>query len=58
MRLPLLLYGALAALASQAAATALTFKLGASDKSCFYGVTEKDNERVAFYFAVRYYPTP
>jgi hypothetical protein len=53
MRLPLLILGILAALVSHVAATALTFKLASSEKSCFYCTTQKDAEKVAFYFAVQ-----
>jgi hypothetical protein len=48
----LLILSILAALVSHAAATALTFKLGASERACFYVATQKDNEKIAFYFAV------
>ena len=53
MRSLLLILGLLAALVSHAAATALTFKLGSSETSCFYCATKKDAEKIAFYFAVR-----
>jgi hypothetical protein len=49
----LLILSILAALVSHAAATALTFKLGASERACFYVATQKDNEKIAFYFAVQ-----
>lgn len=52
MRLPALSLGLLACFASQVAATALTYKLGAHEKACFYATTEKDVEKIAFYFAV------
>lgn len=44
---------ALLGLASQAAATALTYKLVANEKACFFATTHKANEKIAFYFAVR-----
>ncbi|KAH6686221.1 ERP3 protein [Plectosphaerella plurivora] len=53
MRFPALSLGLLACLASQVAATALTYKLGAHEKACFYTRTEKDVEKIAFYFAVQ-----
>lgn len=53
MQLPLLscgLWGLLAA--TQAAATALTYKINANEEACFYTATQKANEKIAFYFAV------
>lgn len=52
MRLPLLLAGLLACLVSNVAATALTYKLVANEKACFYATTQKEGEKMAFYFAV------
>jgi hypothetical protein len=33
-------------------ATALTYKLEANEKACFYAWVDKVNEKIAFYFAV------
>lgn len=44
---------ALLGLASEVAATALTYKLVANEKACFFATTKKANEKIAFYFAVR-----
>ena len=52
MKLPLIFCGLLASLASQAAATALTYKLYSSEKACFYTTTKREGEKIAFYFAV------
>lgn len=52
MRLPLLLAGLLACLITDAAATALTYKLAAHEKACFYAEAKKEGEKVAVYFAV------
>lgn len=38
---------------AKASATALTYKLAANEKACFYTQTEKAGLKVAFYFAVR-----
>ncbi|KAJ4302157.1 hypothetical protein N0V88_002293 [Collariella sp. IMI 366227] len=53
MQLPLLSYGLWALMAVQATATALTYKLGANEEACFYTRTERQEEKVAFYFAVQ-----
>ncbi|KXX72791.1 Protein ERP3 [Madurella mycetomatis] len=53
MQLPLLSYGLWALLAAQATATALTYKLNANEKACFYTTTQHKDEKVAFYFAVQ-----
>ncbi len=58
MRIHALSFGLLACLVSQVAATALTYKLGAHEKACFYTSTQKDTEKIAFYFAVRASPIP
>lgn len=52
MKPTLLIFSLLACLFSEAAATALTFKLPANQKSCFYAVTKNNAEKIAFYFAV------
>jgi hypothetical protein len=53
MKLPMLLAGLIACLINNVAATALTYKLGANEKACFYATTKKEAEKIAFYFAVR-----
>ncbi len=58
MKLRLAAYGALAWLAAEASATALTYKLLANDRACFYAAAETKGQKMAFYFAVRaYLPT-
>lgn len=52
MRLPTLVAGLMALMASNVAATALTYKLTANEKACFYAATKNPNEKIAFYFAV------
>jgi hypothetical protein len=52
MRLPLLLAGLIACFVTNVAATALTYQLMAHERGCFYAETKKENEKVAFYFAV------
>ena len=52
MRLQLILAGLLGCLISNVAATALTYKLDANEKACFYATTKKEAEKIAFYFAV------
>ena len=42
----------LLALVSEASATALTYKLTANEKACFYTNTQNKGEKIAFYFAV------
>ena len=37
---------------SSVTATALTYKLDANEKACFYSYVEQANTKVAFYFAV------
>ncbi|SPN98879.1 related to ERP2 - p24 protein involved in membrane trafficking [Cephalotrichum gorgonifer] len=53
MKPTLLIFSLLACLVSEAAATALTFKLASGEKSCFYAVAKKETEKIAFYFAVQ-----
>ncbi|TEA21299.1 putative membrane protein [Colletotrichum sidae] len=53
MRLTAVACGILACFVSQVAATALTYKIHANEKACFYAKTQKENEKVAFYFAVQ-----
>lgn len=52
MRLPTLVAGLMALMASNVAATALTYKLTANERACFYAATKNPNEKIAFYFAV------
>lgn len=56
MRVSAIACGLFACFVSQVAATALTYKLHANEKACFYAKTQKDNEKIAFYFAVRPHP--
>ncbi|KAK4127513.1 hypothetical protein N657DRAFT_589828 [Parathielavia appendiculata] len=53
MQLPLLSGGLWALLAVQATATALTYKINANEEACFYTATTRNDEKVAFYFAVQ-----
>ncbi|KAF4120571.1 to endosomal cargo receptor Erp3 [Geosmithia morbida] len=53
MRLLTLTLGLIALFVTNVAATALTYNLQAHEKACFYAETKKDNEKVAFYFAVQ-----
>ena len=53
MRLPLFIAGLLACMISHVAATALTYKLTANEKACFYAMSRREGEKMAFYFAVR-----
>merc|ERR1712000_17845 len=53
MRLPTLFAGLIACLITNVTATALTYNIAAHEKACFYAETKKDNEKVAFYFAVQ-----
>jgi hypothetical protein len=52
MRLLLLIQCLLAFLTARVAATALTFKIGANEKSCFFTNVDQKNAKIAFYFAV------
>ncbi|TPX10916.1 uncharacterized protein E0L32_008122 [Thyridium curvatum] len=53
MKLSLVTSGLVALFASQVAATALTYKLVANEKACFYTKTQHKGEKIAFYFAVQ-----
>ncbi|RJE25186.1 Endosomal cargo receptor Erp3 [Aspergillus sclerotialis] len=53
MRLQSLALGLLATLVSSVSATALTYKVEASEKACFYTNVEQMNSKIAFYFAVQ-----
>lgn len=57
MQLPTITWGLLACLVAQVSATALTYKLQAHEKACFYTATKNKGEKIAFYFAVRF-PIP
>jgi hypothetical protein len=46
------LLAGLASLVSSVSATALTYRLEANEKACFYTNVEQTNAKVAFYFAV------
>lgn len=46
------LLAGLASLVSSVSATALTYRLEANEKACFYTNVEQSNAKVAFYFAV------
>lgn len=52
MRATLFSVGLIAWLTSVVSATALTYKLNAHEKACFYAHAEKPNLKIAFYFAV------
>jgi len=52
MRFPLLLCGLLASLSSIVSGTALTYKLDANEKACFFSYVEHAGAKIAFYFAV------
>jgi hypothetical protein len=47
------LFAGLASLVSSVTATALTYKLEANEKACFFTNVDQSNAKVAFYFAVR-----
>lgn len=53
MRLCLFLSSLLALTASLVSGTALTYKLNGNEKSCFFTDVQRQNAKVAFYFAVR-----
>jgi len=52
MRVATLILGLLATAVSSVSATALTYKLDANEKACFYTQVDQQNVKVAFYFAV------
>lgn len=56
MKLTSLACGLVALFAGHASATALTYKLVANEKACFYANNQDKGQKIAFYFAVR--PTP
>lgn len=53
MRASTIAAGIIACVVTDVAATALTYKLAANERACFYTDTKKDDEKIAFYFAVR-----
>jgi len=53
MKFSILSCGLLACVAPLATATALTYKLSANEKACFYSNVETKGAKVAFYFAVQ-----
>ncbi|KAL3422873.1 emp24/gp25L/p24 family/GOLD [Phlyctema vagabunda] len=53
MKLSLLSTGLLAALSPLVSATALTYKLAANEKACFFSDVEHKGVKIAFYFAVQ-----
>ena len=55
MRLQSLALGLFATLVSSVSATALTYKVEANEKACFYANVDQMNAKVAFYFAVRHF---
>lgn len=52
MRLSHVIAGAAAWFAADVAATALTYKVTANEKACFYADATNKGEKIAFYFAV------
>jgi hypothetical protein len=52
MKLGLLICGLIAPLSSLVSATALTYKLLANEKACFFTYVEQKGAKIAFYFAV------
>lgn len=53
MRLLVALLGFLSLAVSAVSATALTYKLGANEKACFFATASRIDAKIAFYFAVR-----
>ncbi|KAK7750587.1 mRNA splicing protein [Diatrype stigma] len=53
MKATLLSVGLLAWIVSVVSATALTYKISANEKACFYTYSEKKGAKIAFYFAVQ-----
>lgn len=56
MKLTSLACGLVALFAGHASATALTYKLVANEKACFYANNQDKGQKIAFYFAVRSTP--
>lgn len=55
MRLLVWACGVLASLTPIVSATALTYKLDANEKACFFSSVEHSGAKIAFYFAVSAY---
>lgn len=53
MKLSSVLSATIALLTSDVMATALTYRLEAHEKACFFASTKNTNDKIAFYFAVR-----
>ncbi|PBP17282.1 hypothetical protein BUE80_DR011993 [Diplocarpon rosae] len=53
MNFSILAFGLLACLSPLVSATALTYKVGASEKACFFSFVEQKGAKLAFYFAVQ-----
>jgi hypothetical protein len=53
MKLAVFSYGVVASLSTIVSATALTYKLQANEKACFFANVEQKGAKIAFYFAVR-----
>jgi hypothetical protein len=58
MRFTTITTGLLACVAPLASATALTYKLQANEKACFFSAVDTQGAKVAFYFAVSWTPIP
>lgn len=56
MKLTSIACGLVALFAGHASATALTYKLVANEKACFYANNQDKGQKIAFYFAVRTVP--
>jgi hypothetical protein len=56
MKVSLLSCSLLACLSPLVAATALTYKLTANEKACFFTNVENKGAKIAFYFAVSRHP--
>lgn len=52
MRFSTLATGLLATMSTLVSGTALTYKLSANEKACFFSMVEQRNAKIAFYFAV------
>jgi len=52
MKLSLISCSLLVCISPLVSATALTYKLGANEKACFYSNVEHKGAKIAFYFAV------
>lgn len=52
MQLLIPLLGFLSLAVSTVSATALTYKLGANEKACFFADVDRADAKIAFYFAV------